>query len=463
MDIAFLTIAELSRLYRQRELSPVEVTKALFARIAAHDGKLHSFLRTTEELALAEAVASEREIMAGTDRGPMHGIPYALKDIIETAGILTTGHSKLRQHHVPTEDAEVERRLKAAGGVLLGKLATWEFALGGPSFDLPWPPARNPWNTDRLPGGSSSGAGAAVAAGFVPGAIGTDTGGSVRGPAAFCGLAGIKPSYGRISRRGVFPNTFSMDHCGPLCRSAEDIALFMQVIAGYDPADPGTEDVPVPDYRAALQGGVKGLRLGLIEGWHTDASGDPDVAPAVDAAVALLRDLGATIVPVKLSSLRDYTDCKTTISSVELYSIHEPDLKTRPQDFGKILRNRVLPGALIRAEDYMAAQRWRTELVREQAEVLKGIDAFVTAGALTVADTANPDAPDRFAQSPSITMPFSVGGTPAMTIPCGFSRAEGLPLSLQIAAAPFAEGMVLRIAHAYQQATDWHRRHPTLA
>src|SRR5438874_106648 len=462
MDVAFLTIAELNRLYRSRELSPVEVTKALLARIAAHDGRLHSFLRLTEEIALAEAEMAERELMAGTSRGPLHGIPYALKDIIETAGIPTTGHSKLRQDYVPTHDAELVTRLKTGGGIMLGKLATWEFALGGPSFDLPWPPARNPWNPDHLPGGSSSGAGAAVAAGFVPGAIGTDTGGSIRGPAALCGIAGIKPTYGRVSRRGVFPNTFSMDHCGPLCRSAEDIALFLQIIAGYDPEDPGSEDVPVPDYAASLNAGVRGLRLGVVEEWHRGAP-HPDVAPAVDAAVAVLRDLGAEIEPVKLSSLRDYTDCKRTISSVGLFAIHEHDLRTRPQDFGRILRNRVLPGALIRGEDYLAALRWRSELVAEQARELRRFDAFVTAAALNIAERADPDQQDRLVSAPSITMPFSVGGLPAIAIPCGFSRAERLPLSLQIAAAPFQEALVLRIAHAYQQATDWHTRHPSLA
>ena len=461
MDVAFLTIAELSRAYRSREVSPVEVTKALLARIATHDGRLHSFVRVTEEVALAEAEAAERELMAGTDRGPLHGIPYALKDIVETAGIPTTGHSKLRQDYVPREDAELVKRLKAGGGILMGKLATWEFALGGPSFDLPWPPARNPWNPDHLPGGSSSGAGAAVAAGFVPGAIGTDTGGSIRGPAALCGIAGIKPTYGRISRRGVFPNTFSMDHCGPLCRSAEDIALFLQVIAGYDPADPGSEDVPVPDYMATLNDGVRGLRLGVVADWYRDAP-HPDVAPAVDGAAEVLRGLGATIEPVRLSSLRDYTDCKTTISSVELFAIHEHDLRTRPQDFGRILRNRVLPGALIRGEDYLEALRWRAALAQEQARVLQRVDAFVTAAALNVADRADPNATDRLVSAPSITMPFSVGGLPAIAIPCGFSKAEGLPLSLQIAAAPFAEATVLRIAHAYQQATDWHQRHPQL-
>jgi len=462
MDPAFLTIAELNRLYDQRELSPVEVTRALLDRIAAHDGKLHSFIRVTPEVALAEAATAERELMAGRRRGPLHGIPYALKDIVETAGIPTTGHSKLCQDYVPAADAHLVTLLKAGGGVLMGKLATWEFALGGPSWDLPWPPARNPWNPDYLPGGSSSGAGAAVAAGFVPGAIGTDTGGSIRGPAAVCGIAGLKPTYARVSRRGVFPNTFTMDHCGPLTRSAEDIALFLQVIAGFDPEDPGSEDAAVPDYAAGLSRPVKGLRLGLIEHWYAEGA-HPDLAPAMSAAVEVLRGLGATVEPVQLSSLRDYTDCKTTISIAELYAIHEKDLKTRPQDFGRILRNRVLPGALIRAEDYVQALRWRTVLAREQAIALKRFDALLTAGALNVADRADPNQPDRLVSSPSITMQFSVGGLPALAIPCGFSRAEGLPLSLQIASAPMAEPTVLRIAHAYQRVTDWHRRHPDLA
>jgi len=460
MDPAFLTIAELTRLYDQRELSPVEVTRALLDRIAAHDGRLHSFIRVTPEVALAEAQAAEKELMAGRRRGPLHGIPCALKDIVETAGIPTTGHSKLCQDYVPAADAHLVTLLKAGGAVLMGKLATWEFALAGPSWDLPWPPARNPWNPDYLPGGSSSGAGAAVAAGFVPGAVGTDTGGSIRGPAAVCGIAGLKPTYGRVSRRGVFPNTFTMDHCGPLTRSAEDIALFLQVIAGFDAEDPGSEDVAVPNYAAGLMRPIEGLRLGLIEHWYAHGA-HPDLPPAMSAAVEVLHGLGAVVEPVQLSSLRDYTDCKTTISIAELYAIHEKDLKTRPQDFGRILRNRVLPGALIRAEDYVQALRWRTVLAREQAAALKRFDALLTAGALGVADRADPR-PDRLVSVPSITMPFSVGGLPALAIPCGFSRVEGLPLSLQIAAAPMAEPTVLRIAYAYQQATDWHSRHPDL-
>ena len=465
MDLSFLTAAELARAYESGVTSPVEATRALLDRIAAHDGALRSFILVTADVALMQAAAAERELAAGKRRGPLHGVPYALKDIIETAGIATTGHSKVRQDYVPAKDAEVARRLKAAGAVLVGKLATWEFSHGGPSFDLPWPPARNPWNTDYLPGGSSSGAGAAVAAGFVPFAIGTDTGGSVRGPAAFCGLAGLKPTYGRVSRRGVFSNTFTMDHCGPLTRSAEDVAAVMAAIAGHDPDDPSTEDVPVPDYLAELGRGIAGLRIGLVEGWHTGPGAHPDLAGAIDAAVVVLERLGARIEPVRLSSLREYTDCKSIISAVEHFAIHAEEFRARPHDFGRIFRNRVLPGAIIRGEDYVQALRWRTVLSREQAVALKRVDAFLTAGSLTVADRANPEAvaADRFAFGVSVTQPFSISGVPALTIPCGFSRAEGLPLSLQIAAGPMQDATVLRIAHAYQQETDWHRRHPVLA
>src|SRR5499425_3155925 len=268
MDVAFLTIAELYRAYRNREVSPVEVTKALLARVAAHDGTLHSFLRVTEDVALREAEAAERELMAGTSRGPLHGVPYALKDIVETAGIPTTGHSKLRQDYVPADDAELVKRLKAGGGVLMGKLATWEFALGGPSFDLPWPPARNPWNPEHFTAGSSSGTSAAVASGMILGGTGSDTGGSIRGPAALCGIAGIKPTYGLVSRAGVAPAAFSLDHIGPMAWTAEDCALMLQALAGYDPRDPASADRPVPNYTAALGTGIKGLKIGVIHHFH---------------------------------------------------------------------------------------------------------------------------------------------------------------------------------------------------
>src|ERR1700736_3139386 len=249
----FLTIAEAARLIEQRELSPVELVDSRLARIEKLDGQLHSFIRVLADQARADARAAESEIMAGNYRGPLHGIPIGLKDIYETAGVPTTGHSKILIGHVPQQDATSVRLLTEAGAIVLGKLATHEFALGGPSFDLPWPPARNPWDTSRMPGGSSSGTGAAVAAGLVLGGTGTDTGGSIRGPAAFCGLAGIKPTYGLISRRGILPLAFSLDHAGPLAWTAEDNAIMLQAMAGHDPADPGSANRPIPDYRAALQ------------------------------------------------------------------------------------------------------------------------------------------------------------------------------------------------------------------
>ncbi|MBI3514539.1 MAG: amidase [Proteobacteria bacterium] len=456
----FLSLAELGKQIRAKQLSPVELVQSLLARIKRYDPKIQSFIRVTEDVALAQARAAELEIAAGLYRGPLHGIPVGLKDIIATAGIPSTAHSKLLQDHVPAEDAVVTQRLHAAGAVLMGKLATFEFALGGPSWDLPWPPALNPWNTAYLPGGSSSGSGAALAAGFVAGALGTDTGGSVRWPAAVCGIVGLKPTYGRISRRGVLPNTFTMDHCGPMSRTVEDCAILLQVLAGFDAADPGSADVPVPDYRAALTGDISGLRIGLVRHWYAEGA-HPDIAPAVDRAARKLAELGAIVEEVRLSSLLDYADCKTTLSAAELYAIHEPDLKRRPQDFGAKLRNRVLPGGLIRAEDYVQAQRRRLALCREFEGAFKRFDLLVTATWLTTADPADPNLDDKLTQVPQPTSPSSVTGTPAIAVPCGVSR-EGLPLSLQITGRPFAEPLVLRAAHAFERATEWHCRHPDL-
>src|SRR5579864_6685510 len=345
MDIAFLTIAELSRAYDRRELSPVEVTRALLDRIAAHDGALDSFIRVTGEVALAEAKAAEAELMAGRRRGPMHGIPYGLKDIVETAGIPTTGHSKLRQHHVPTEDAELVRRLKAGGGVLMGKLATWEFANGGPSFDLPWPPARNPWNTAHFTAGSSSGTGAGVAAGLIMGGIGTDTGGSIRGPAALCGIAGIKPTYGLVSRAGVAPAAFSLDHIGPMAWTAEDCALMLQALAGYDPKDPASAQRPVPDYTQALGTGIKGLKIGVIHHFHeVDYKVSDGVRSGIDAAIATFRGLGAEIREVQLSPLQDWGACGSLISIVERASAYEEWARTRRRDFSERVQRRLMLG-----------------------------------------------------------------------------------------------------------------------
>jgi aspartyl-tRNA(Asn)/glutamyl-tRNA(Gln) amidotransferase subunit A len=416
-ELVNMTITELGRQMRSGALSPVRFTETCLDRIRRLDPQLNSFITLTADRALADARRAESEFAQGVDRGPFHGIPYALKDNVDTAGILSSSHSKIFADRVPTEDATIATKLREAGGVLIGKTATFEFAIGGPSWDLPWPPARNPWNRDYLPGGSSSGSGAAVGARFVIGAIGTDTGGSIRWPAAVCGITGLKPTYGRVSRRGVHPNTFSIDHCGPLTRTAEDCAIMLGAVAGHDPLDPGSIDEPVPDYRGSLTGSIRDLRIGL--------------------------------------------DAKTIISTAELYTIHEKDMKTRPQDFGQKLRMRVMPGALLRAEDYVQALRWRTELVTRLMRAFEKFDVLATAGWFAPADPANPNGADFFRSRLLATMPFSVAGIPALVVPCGFSRS-GLPLSLQIGGRPFDEATVLNTGHAYQMATEWHLKMPPL-
>jgi aspartyl-tRNA(Asn)/glutamyl-tRNA(Gln) amidotransferase subunit A len=458
-ELCYASAVELGRRLRCRELSPVELTQALLDRVDRYDLRIHAFVTVTGEHALAQARIAEAEISAGIDRGPLHGIPFGLKDIIATAGIRTTAHSKLLADNIPEADARVVELMYQGGATLLGKLATYEFALGGLSHDLPWPPARNPWNLARLPGGSSSGAGAAVAAGFLPLAIGTDTGGSIRWPAAVCGLVGLKPTYGLISRRGVQPNTFSMDHCGPISRTVEDCALLLQALAGYDAHDPGSIAGPIPDYRAAFGGDLRGLKIGLVDNWYAGADVHPELTLAMSRAIATLSDLGAVVEQVVLPDLQVFGDCKTMISTAELYAIHEPDLKTRPDDFGMVLRNRVLPGALLRAEDYVQAQRLRLELCGRLGAALGRHDVLVTAGWLGPAEPAI--ARPLGGMASLITAPFSVGGLPAIVLPCGVTT-EGLPLSLQIAGRPFDEQTVLRVAHAYEQATEWHKRHPDL-
>ena len=459
-DPATLDIADLALAIRSGTLSPVTLTEACLERIARYDQSIHSFITVTAERARHAALTAEAEIKAGRYRGPFHGIPYALKDIVDVAGVRTTAHSRLMPDTQAASDAHVTALLENAGGILLGKLGTFEFALGGPAWDLPWPPPRNPWNTDYLPGGSSSGSGAAVAARFVPAAIGTDTGGSVRWPAACCGIVGLKPTYGLLSRRGVQPNTFSMDHCGPMTRTVRDCALMLAVCAGHDPLDPGSADVPIPDYTAALGGDIKGMRIGLIRDWYADEA-TREVAGGVDRAAAVLAGLGAIVEEVAMPDLADYCDCKTLISTSELFAIHAPDLRTRPEAFGAKLRQRVVGGVFIRAEDYLGAQRWRNDLARGLLAKFSRYDALVTATWLSAADPAVPDGADFFRRGVNVSMPFSLAGVPALSIPVGFGE-HNLPLAMQIAAAPFAEATVLRIGDAYERATDWTSRMPTL-
>src|SRR5438552_2376928 len=337
----FLTIAEAARLIQQRELSPVELVDSRLARIERLDGRLHSFIRVLADQARADARTAEAEIEAGKYRGPLHGIPIGLKDIYETAGVATTGHSKVMQDHVPKADAFSVKRLRDAGAIVMGKLATHEFAFGGPSFDLPWPPARNPWDTSRFTGGSSSGTGAAVAAGLVLGGTGSDTGGSIRGPAAFCGLAGLKPSYGRISRAGILPLAYSLDHAGPMAWTAEDCAIMLQAMAGHDPGDPASANRPVPDYRAALSGDVKALRIGLIRHFYEDDnSADEATRQGIAAAAKVFEELGCTLRELRLSPLAEWAACGVMVMLSDAFAIHQATFRERSGRCGEMPRAR---------------------------------------------------------------------------------------------------------------------------
>ena len=460
----FLTLAAAARLIESRALSPVEYTQALIARADALDDQLSAFITRTSELALSQARDAEREIAQGRYRGALHGIPFALKDIYDTAGILTSGHSKIGITNIPVENATTTQRLLDAGAVLLGKLATHEFASGGPSLDLPWPPARNPWNTAHFTGSSSSGSGAAVAAGFVPATLGSDTGGSIRIPASLCGIAGLKPTYGRVSRRGVIPNSFTFDHAGPLAWTVEDCALLLQVIAGHDPKDHTSSRRAVPDYRKALTGNIRGLRVGVVRHfWEDEGTTPPDMASAMDEAIDVLKRLGARVGTARMRSRQEYNDVKMVIAKAELVVIHEKDMRERLQDFGADFIGRNLPGFLFTAADYVRAQRERKRMVDEMQPLYEEFDVLLTASS-TPAGRLDQLLGSGFAQKwerPNIYTPFNVTGGPALAL-CNGYTAEGLPLGMQIAGRPFDEETVLRAGHAYEHATSWRKRRPQL-
>jgi aspartyl-tRNA(Asn)/glutamyl-tRNA(Gln) amidotransferase subunit A len=457
----YLSIARAAKLIAARQLSVVELTRALLARIEALDGKLNSFICVTADGALKGAARADTEIAAGNYRGPLHGIPIAIKDVFETKGVPTTGHSRLMLDNVPAKDASTVGALANAGAVMLGKLATHEFALGGPSFDLPFPPARNPWDLDRFTGGSSSGSGAAVAAGLCLGSIGTDNGGSIRTPAAMCGIVGLKPTYGRISLAGAMPMSYSLDHCGPMAWTVEDVALMLQVLAGHDPADPVSAKMPVPQYAAALSGNLKGVRVGLVRHFYEEEeTATAPVCAAMEAAVLRLSELGAVVNEVRLPSLHEFHACCMIIVFGEAFAIHERDLQQRPQLFGEVARDRLTLAAFLSCADYVHAIRMRSRLTAETLAVLNGCDVLVMPTTLDVAPPITAVTKFGLFAKPSLTPPFNVTGLPAISICCGFEG--GLPLGMQIAGRPFEEDMVLRVADAYERTTEWRASRPTL-
>lgn len=457
-----LSIAEAGALIRQRRLSPVEYTDHLIARIETFDAQLHAFITPTFEWARRRARDAEAELMRGQYLGPLHGIPFGVKDIFETAGIPTTGGSRLAIDHVPQRDAAVIARLYDSGAVLLGKLATHEFAHGGPSFDLPWPVARNPWDLARFTGGSSSGSAAAVAAGLLPAALGSDTGGSVRGPASLCGITGLLPSSGRVSRTGVLPNSYTLDHCGPMAGTAEDCALLLQAMAGHDPSDGNSLERPIPDYPRQLDGGIKNLRIGVLRHiWEEDLHCDDEHRRALDDAVDTLRRLGAHVETCRIQPMQAYLDVKIIIGESEIFSVYHQQLIERPGDFGRDFLTRILPAVLFQSSDYLAASREQRRMVAGMQPLYGKYDLLFAPGP-GAAPLISTQHPLQFWRRPNPHAFANVVGAPALALCCGYSTT-GLPLGMQLIGPPFSDADVLRAGHAYEQATQWRQRRPALA
>jgi aspartyl-tRNA(Asn)/glutamyl-tRNA(Gln) amidotransferase subunit A len=465
--LANLTLRTLSDLLHRRALSPVELTDVYLARIEQLNPALNAYLTLTADAARAEARAAEAELTAGTDRGPLHGIPLGIKDLIPMAGVRTTAGSKILGDWVPTEDATVVRRLHAAGAVLLGKCAMTEFATGH-AHNPHYGPTRNPWDQDRTPGGSSSGSGAAVAAGLAAAALGSDTACSIRQPAAYCGLAGLRPTHGRVSLAGVVPLAWSFDTVGPLARTVEDAALVLAAIAGADAADPTTEPVPVASYRAALRPGLQGVSVGVPCSYFWDRL-DAEVAAAVEAALDVLRHLGAHVADVVVPGLDEALAARGLIHDAEAYAYHATWLRERPQDYGEDVGARLRRGAAYSGQDVVEAQRRLARYVAEVNALLDEVDVLVAPTTPTPAwrfDTPRVTLggveEENRPLGLRLTTPFTAVGGPTLSVPCGFSAA-GLPIGLQIAGRRWDEAAVLHVGHAYEQATDWHTRRPPLA
>ena len=461
-DPCLLSAAEAGRRIAARTLSPVEYTEALLARIAALDGRVKAYITLLADSALAKAHAAEAEIRSGRWRGPLHGVPFAVKDNYFTAGVRTTAGSRIMLDYIPDSTAHIITKLEAAGAILLGKLNTWEYGTGngGVYFDLPFEPACNPWDLARFTGGSSTGSGASVAAGLAPFALGSDTGGSIRLPAAANGLAGLKATYGRVSRAGVLPNCWSLDVTGALCWTAEDSAIVLSIIAGHDPADPASAVAPVPDYRAGLHAGVAGLTIGVLA--EPPAGVTPAIAEAIGEAGRVLERLGARLVPVALPApLADFRRAGGLINWSESHSIHEADFRQRATLMGQALRDKMTSGSLVRAADYLAAQRLRGVLARSMDALFGMVDLLLLPGAFRVAPRFDDPAGVMAFTRESAMNPANISGHPAMSVLTGFD-ADGMPLNAQLIGRYFDEATILRAAAALEAATPHRARRPSL-
>ena len=451
------SIAEASELLRRKQISPVELTTACLNRIEQLNPTINAFITVMYDSALDQAREAEREIVAGNWRGPLHGIPIGLKDLIDTAGVKTTCASALFAERVPTEDAEIVRRLKNAGAVLIGKQNLQEFAWGGTSTSSYFGPVHNPWDVDRIAGGSSGGSAAAVATRMCFGALGTDTGGSVREPAAFCGIVGLKPTYGRISTRGVFPLSPSLDHVGPLCRSVADTALLLEVIAGYDSLDPTSVNHPIDSYTNALN--VKSKpRIGIVRKPFFDDL-DTDIERAMDEALKQFRDLTSDVIEIELPPT------PAAVQAPEVYAVHSKSFATSPELYGRWMLERLEQAATINTVPYIEARQELDRLRRSVGNVFSKVDLLVTPTTpvppITISEALNMSPTPAGEVWLWNTRPFNAYGWPTISIPCGFTRS-GLPIGLQIAGPNFSEGSLLSFAHTFEQATPEHRRTPAL-
>ena len=467
-ELPFLSATALAELLRRREVSPVEATVAYLARIEQVDPALNSYITVTAEQAMAEARQAEAEIGAGNYRGPLHGVPVAVKDQFCTDGVLTTGGSSILSDYVPDYDATVMSKLKDAGAVLLGKLNMSEFAMGD-AFHHPYGRPRNPWDLSRNPGTSSSGSGAATAAFLCATSLGEDTAGSIRGPAAFCGLVGIRPTWGLVSRYGMLASTWSMDAAGPISRTVRDCAATLGAIAGYDPNDRYTSNAPVPDYLDSLDSGIRGLRVGVLSDRVSADGVEPDVRDAVTRAVGQLGELGAEVEEISIPLVAQSAAISTTLIYVDATAVHRRGLEDYPEKYDHNNRVRLLTGALIPAQAHHKANRLRQMLREQILDALSRVDVLALP-ASSVQATPIPTEPGLSRNGKeeflamlggrrSYTSPFNVAGVPALSINCGFT-SDGLPVGLQLVGRPYDEPTVFRAAYAYEQATDWHTRRP---
>ena len=461
-ELPFLTASQLSRLIETKEVSPVEATEAYLDRIEAVDPKLNSYITVTGEQALEAARQAEHEIATSQHRGPLHGVPMAVKDQFNTAGIRTTGGSSILKDNIPDEDATVITNLKKAGAVMLGKLNMSEFAMAE-IYNHPYGTPRNPWDLERNPGTSSSGSGAATAASLCATSLGEDTGGSIRGPANFSGLVGLRPSHGRVSRHGVLGGSWSMDTVGPISRSVEDAAITIQAIAGYDPKDRYSWNVPVPDYRQALTGDIQGIKLGVVQERMDSPDLDPEFRDTVAKAISTLGEIGASSQDVSIPLAPKAGALTMSILSVEWSNLHRPLFEPNIDELDHNNKIRFLTGSVIPAQFYYKAQKIRAVLRQQILDALEQVDVLVLpTGPVTAPPVesvpgvqSKEHALTGLAGRISFTGPFNLAGTPALSVPCGFS-SSGMPMGLQIVGRPFAEETVLRVAHAYEQATEWH-------